>query len=176
MDGDERGTGPGPPLKAHQASQVREADRGGKRETLLESLRQAHLALQKARETVVQRVADGRAAGATWAKIAAEVGMQQPNAVRKYKPLLPKDAVVSGGRNSDESLKALANLRAAHLALQEAEQLVVERVAECRNAAETWDEIAERLDMKQGNAVAKFKPLLVEERTVSVRREVQAGA
>lgn len=139
-----------------------------RKETALASLRKAHLALQDASAEITQRVVGARVAGATWAKIAGEVGMLQPNAVRKYKPLLAEGVVV-GGRNSVEALKALADLRQAHVAGHEAEQLVVQRVAECRNASVTWEEIAVQLDALQPNVVIKYKPLLVEHRTVTVR-------
>ncbi|WP_344890327.1 hypothetical protein [Actinomadura meridiana] len=51
-------------------------------------VRHAHKKRLDAEAAVVQAVADARNAGVTWGEIARELEMQQPNAVRKFRPLL----------------------------------------------------------------------------------------
>lgn len=75
----------------------READPKG---AVLAAVRAAAAAIRKVDEADVppdvQAVADARTAGATWQEIAEVLGMQQPNAVARYAPLLEREHRVSG--------------------------------------------------------------------------------
>ncbi|WP_213453556.1 hypothetical protein [Rhizomonospora bruguierae] len=74
---------------------------------------------------------------------------------------------------TDPKAAALARVRAAvaakAAALAEHDRAILTAVADARRHAATWTEVADATGQKRPNAERKFKPLLVEERRVTVR-------
>lgn len=125
-------------------------------------LAEAHKAIKEAEKAEVRAVAVARVLEVSWAKIGEQVGQKQPNATRKYRPLVEQliadeRGVQVGTTTPDE---ALAAIRKAHEAIEEAEWKEVEAVADARGADLTWGEIAEIVEMNQPNAVRKYRPYL----------------
>ncbi|MFI6290097.1 hypothetical protein ACIBEJ_00845 [Nonomuraea sp. NPDC050790] len=139
----------------------------------LNALRGAQRALIDAEDDVTQAVVDARHVKAPWRMIAEELGVAQPNAVRKYKPhLASRPARTTWQGEPDPKAPALVAVRHAVRAFQDAERAELEAVAAARNADVTWDDIADALGMKQPNAVAKYRPQL----SVTVQVQVKPPA
>ncbi|MFF3441887.1 hypothetical protein [Streptosporangium sp. NPDC002721] len=139
----------------------------------LAALRAAHENVQKADEEVTQTVVDARHVKATWAGIATELGIAQPNAVRKFKPLLEERTPRQKWEHeADPAGPSLLAVRHAHKKAGDAELARLQAVADARSAGVTWEAIATVLGMKVPNAVSKYLPLLEETRVVTVRRGV----
>ncbi|GAA2657574.1 hypothetical protein [Nonomuraea recticatena] len=137
----------------------------------LNALRAAHQAKIEAEDGVTQAVVDARHVKAAWQRIADELGVAQPNAVRKYKPHLAERAALQKWEGeADPATPALVAIRHAVRALEDAEEAELKAVAEARSAEVTWSDIADAVGMKQPNAVAKYRPKL----TVTVQVEVAA--
>ncbi|MEZ0076350.1 hypothetical protein [Planotetraspora sp. GP83] len=138
----------------------------------LSKLRAARAATLAAEDELERSVIDARHVNAGWARIAAELGVHQPNATRKYKPLI--DTRKWEPRNKwdgveDKATPALVVVRHAKAGLDKARENELQAVADARTADARWHEIAEIFDMEVSNAMVKFKRLLVEERVVRVR-------
>ncbi|KAA9379696.1 hypothetical protein F5972_08580 [Microbispora cellulosiformans] len=142
-------------------------------EAALNALRAARKARLDAENEIERSVIDARHVNAGWRLIAEELGILQPNCTRKYKPMIeagkwkprPKwDALPA----EDRAAPALVAVRHAKQALVDMEAAELQAVADARAAEVTWDDIAEVFSMHQPNVIAKFKPLLVEERIVRV--------
>jgi hypothetical protein len=119
---------------------------------------------------ITQAVVDARAVNVTWREIAAELGMHQPNASRKYKPAVDQMQPVNRWENeADPKGPALVAVRHAVKAYQEAVRAEVYAVADARGRDVTWREIADAVGMAEPNAFVKYSPLLEEKRTVTVR-------
>lgn len=136
-----------------------------------------HEAIRQAEAAEVRAVAVARALGVSWAQIGQEIGQQQPNATRKYKPLVERLIAEEGGVQVGTTTpdEALAAIRKAHAAIAEAEWQEVEAVADARTLEVPWGQIAEIVGMKQSNAIRKYKPFLAEERAVRVTAVRPAG-
>ncbi|MFC4060181.1 hypothetical protein ACFOWE_17895 [Planomonospora corallina] len=143
----------------------------------LDGLRAALKGAQQAKEGVEQAVVDARHVETTWQRIADELGVAQPAAVRKYKPLIAQRAGVDRwSGEADRQTPAAVAVRHAREALEKAEDGIVYAVAAARSAEATWDEIADVLGVHQPNAVAKYGPLLrtqvvVDEEALAEARE-----
>lgn len=127
----------------------------------LEALQQAHDNKKASKEQVIQAVVDARHVRAQWTRIAEELGIAQPNAVRKFKRYVserPAQNLWEG--EADPQPLALVAVRHARQRETDAEAAEVQAVADARNAGAHWEAIAEVLEMKQPNAVAKYRPLL----------------
>ncbi|MFI9591112.1 hypothetical protein [Nonomuraea sp. NPDC052265] len=132
----------------------------------------AHRNLKAAEKAVAQAIVDARHVKVTWREIAEELGIAQPNATRKYKPFV--DAGTPRNLWPNEvapQLLARAAVRMAYEAHQRAEMAELQAVAGARTARVAWGDIAAGVEMLESNAIVKFRPLLVEERTVSVRAD-----
>lgn len=163
MKADEDGAALGTPQHAHEAKKI-------SKEAALSALRRAHDTKKTAKQQVMQAVVDARHVGAQWRRVAEELGIAQPNAVRKFKRHVDElPAVNRWEKEADPQGPALVAVRHARRKEVDADAAEVQAVADARNAGATWDDIAEVLGMQQPNAVAKYRPLLVEERTVRVR-------
>ncbi|MER6828805.1 hypothetical protein ABT352_22685 [Streptosporangium sp. NPDC000563] len=136
------------------------------------ALRAAHKHLGEARDGVVQSVVDARHVKAPWQRIADELEIAQPNAIRKFKPSLNEREPKQRWENeADPVTPALLAVRRAHRALADAERAEVREVAGARSAGVTWGAIAEAVGMKEPNAVVKYKPMLEEKRIFTVRED-----
>ncbi|KAA9379693.1 hypothetical protein F5972_08560 [Microbispora cellulosiformans] len=77
-------------------------------------------------------------------------------------------ALVPAPRAGDDGLqavrreRALAGVAAARRRITEAEKAEVRAVAVARQAGATWDEVAQRLGIKQPNAVRKYRAPVLE--------------
>jgi hypothetical protein len=132
----------------------------------------AHRNLKAAGDAVAQAVVDARHAKVTWREIAEELGVAPPNAIRKYKPFVDAGTPQNLWPNeAAPQLLARAGVRMAYEAHRKAEVAELQAVAGARTAGVTWGDIAARVEMLESNAIVKFRPLLVEERTVSVRAD-----
>jgi hypothetical protein len=63
---------------------AKQAIETGRRDAALSRVRRARARILQAESAEVRAVVDARLAGATWDQIAGELGVKQPNAVRKY--------------------------------------------------------------------------------------------
>jgi hypothetical protein len=123
-------------------------------------------------DRITQAVVDARAVNVTWREIAAELGVQQPNATRKYKPAVDQMQPENRWENeADPKGPALIAIRHAVKDYEDAVRAEVHAVADARNRGVTWREIAEAVNMAEPNAFVKYSPLLEEKRTVTVRGE-----
>ncbi|WP_433379152.1 hypothetical protein [Streptosporangium sp. CA-115845] len=140
------------------------------------ALQAAHEHLGEARDGVVQSVVDARHVKASWQGIADELGIAQPNAIRKFKPSLDEREPEQRWENeADPVTPALVAVRRAHRALADAERDEVREVAGARSVGVTWGVIAEAVGMKEPNAIAKYKPMLEEKRIFTVREDARPG-
>lgn len=132
----------------------------------------AHRNLKAAESAVAQAIVDARHVKVTWLKIAEELGVAQPNATRKYKPFVDAGTPRNLWPNEvDPRLFAQTAVREAYEAHRKAEVAELQAVASARSAGVVWGDIAAKVEMLESNAIVKFRPLLVEERTVSVRAD-----
>jgi hypothetical protein len=76
-------------------------------EVALRKVRAANGAIFAAELTEIEAVAAARAVGVTWQAIAEEVGMEQPNAVVKYRPFFEETRTVALQPDAAERLRKL---------------------------------------------------------------------
>ncbi|MDX3100506.1 hypothetical protein [Nonomuraea angiospora] len=140
------------------------------REAARAALQRAHVKKNDTEDAITQAVVDARAVQVTWREIATELGVQQPNATRKYKPYIGQMQPKNRWENeADPKGPALIAVRHAVKAHEDAKRAEVQAVADARNHDVTWREIAEDVGMAEPNAFVKYSPMLEEKRTVTVR-------
>lgn len=105
----------------------------------------------------VQAVAAARQLDVTWHAIGVAIGVQQPAATRKFRPLLADAAVDTTGMTGDEAVAQLRRIQKARRDVAEAELAAVRHA---RDVGVAWQRIGDVLGMARSNVVVKYKPLL----------------
>lgn len=124
----------------------------------LDALRAVHQGFTDLAQREKTAVADARAHGVVWRRIAEELGTTQPYATRKFKPHVDTHTAPPT-HNDGES--ALHTIRAIQGQRTDLEQRRLHAVADAITAGATWQQIGDALGTAGPNAHAKYNPLLV---------------